>query len=200
MLTPEIIEERQYRLIHAMRFPLIVLVLYVHSTRPTGIPMRWSLDSENVFRVVTEVFSHYIGGLSLCFFFFFAGFLFYHNVGDGKFGKEWVFQKWQRRVGSLLAPYFIWNLLNIILVVLVFYLCAWIGIRMNGDLAGELSRGPLYWFLTGPIDYPLWFLRNLIVLSLLAPFFTILSYDFPVLRSHCCFCFMRSRSVVSIYS
>lgn len=185
MMTPENLEDRQSRLIQAMRFPLIVLVLYVHSARPTDIPMQWSLDGENVFRIVTEVFSHYIGGLSLCCFFFFSGFLFFHHVGDGNFGKEWVLQKWQRRVRSSGVPYLVWNMLYVVLIVLLSFFCSRIGISMSGDLTGAVSKGPLYWFITGPIDFPLWFLRNLIVLFLLAPVLYHPVMRFPWLSLAC---------------
>lgn len=162
---------RQTELIKAMRFPLIVLVLYVHSTRPMDIPMYWSLDGENVFRIFSEILSHYVGGLSLCCFFFFSGFLFYHKFEEEQYGQKWIGQKLQRRVKSLLIPHLLWNTLYILLIILISAVCGWTGIALSNDLIGEVYKGPLFWYVTGPVDFPLWYLRNLIVLSLLAPLF-----------------------------
>mgnify|MGYP006873020478 CR=1 FL=1 len=44
----DVLKDRQTKLIKMMRFPLIVMVLYVHATRPVGIPMEWSFcEDEN---------------------------------------------------------------------------------------------------------------------------------------------------------
>lgn len=164
-------EARQSEMIRAMRFPLIVLVLYAHSIRPEGLPMYWNTDGESIFRIVTELFSHYIGGLALCWFFFLSGFLFFYNLQDGQYGKEWVTRKWRRRLRSVLIPYVVWNLIMVLAVILVSTLFQWVGISYSQDPVVALRRGWVYWFITGPIDFPLWYLRDLVVLSLLAPLF-----------------------------
>lgn len=168
METTDKLEKRQSELIKAMRFPLIVLVLYVHSVRPEAVPMEWSLEGHNVFRIFTEIVSHYIGGLSLCWFFFFSGFLFYYNKKH-QFGWHWVKGKYKRRVKSILIPYIVWNLLNVAVILVVTSLFGWAGITVSRDPLDAVEKGPLYWFITGPIDFPLWYLRELIVLSILAP-------------------------------
>lgn len=170
METIDDLEKRQSELIKAMRFPLIVLVLYVHSIRPEAVPMEWSLDGQNIFRIFTEIVSHYIGGLSLCWFFFFSGYLFYYNK-KRRFGSSWVLGKYKRRVKSILVPYLVWNLLNVAVVMVVTSLFGWAGITISRDPLDAVEKGPLYWFITGPIDFPLWYLRELIVLSILAPIF-----------------------------
>lgn len=166
----EDLEARQSELIKAMRFPLIILVLYVHSVRPEAVPMEWSLEGHNVFRIFTEIISHYIGGLSLCWFFFFSGFLFYYNK-KRQFGWHWVKGKYKRRIKSILVPYLVWNLINVAIVLVVTSMFGWAGITVSKDPLDAVEKGPLYWLITGPIDYPLWYLRELIVLSILAPLF-----------------------------
>lgn len=164
----EAYETQQSELIKAMRFPLIVLVLYVHSVRPEAVPMEWSLDGQNIFRIFTEVVSHYLGGLSLCWFFFLSGFLFFYNK-KRQFGWHWVKGKYKRRVKSVLLPYLIWNLLNVAVILVVTSIFGWADITVSRDPLDAVEKGPLFWFITGPIDYPLWYLRELIVLSILAP-------------------------------
>ena len=170
MLTTDL-ETRQTELIKTMRFPLIVLVLYVHANRVVEVnPMRLSLDGYNLYHIFTEVVGHYLGGLSLCWFFFFSGYLFFHNK-KRQFGWHWISGKYKRRVRSVLVPYILWNLLNVAVVMVITAIFGWAGIAISNDPIVAVEKGPLFWFITGPIDYPLWYLRELIVLSILAPLF-----------------------------
>ena len=162
---------RQSELIKTMRFPLIVLVLYEHSVRSYSAPMTLSLDSANVFHFLTEMFSHFFCAIAVAWFFFFSGFLYFHNLQDGQFGQNWALQKLNRRVHSVLIPHIFWNLLNVIMVLLVTWLFNIVGIKINSDQMVGVEKGPLFWFITGPINFPLWYLRNLILMSLLAPAF-----------------------------
>ena len=163
---------RQSELIKTMRFPLIVLVLFEHSVRPFYASIQWSLDSVNIYHYVTEMLSHFLCAIAVCWFFFFSGFLFYRNLQEGQFGKKWILQKWNRRVHSIVIPFFFWNMLNVAVILLVTGLFHLLGISANSnDPLVTLHQGPLFWFFTGPIDYPLWYLRDLIVMSVLAPVF-----------------------------
>jgi len=162
---------RQSELIKTMRFPLIVLVLFEHSVRDYNAPMQWSLNGPNVFHFITEMISHFFCPIAVCWFFFFSGFLFYHNLEENQFGWKWSTQKWYRRVHSVLIPHLFWNLLTVVMVLLVTWLFHLLHINITSDQMDGVRRGPLYWFITGPIDYPLWYLRDLIVMSLLAPVF-----------------------------
>ena len=165
------LESRQSELIKTMRFPLIVLVLYEHSVRTYNAPIRLSMDSANVFHFFSEMISHFLCPIAVAWFFFFSGFLFYHNLEEGQFGKTWALQKWNRRVHSILIPHIIWNLLNVLIVLLVTWLFNLVGLTINSDQMEGVNRGPLFWFITGPIDYSLWYLRDLFIMSILAPAF-----------------------------
>lgn len=154
-----------------MRFPLIVLVLYEHSVRSYNAPISLSMDGANVYHFFTEMVSHFLCPIAVAWFFFFSGFLFYHNLQEGEFGKQWALQKWNRRMHSVLIPHVFWNLLNVVIVLLVTWLFHLINITINSDQMELVRKGPLYWFITGPIDFPLWYLKDLIIMSLLAPFF-----------------------------
>ena len=163
---------RQEELIKTMRFPLIILVLFEHSVRVYNAPMQWALDGANTFHFITEMISHFFCPISVCWFFFFSGYLFYHNLEEGQFGMQWALRKWNRRVHSIVIPHLFWNLLNVLLVLLVTSLFHLAGIvPTSNDPMAAVQQGPLFWFITGPIDYPLWYLRDLIVMSFLAPAF-----------------------------
>lgn len=167
----EHLKNRQSELIKTMRFPLIVLVLFEHSVRDYNAPMQWSLNGPNVFHFITEMISHFFCPIAVCWFFFFSGFLFYHNLEENQFGWKWSTQKWYRRVHSVLIPHLFWNLLTVVMVLLVTWLFHLLHINITSDQMDGVRRGPLYWFITGPVDYPLWYLRDLFVMSLLAPIF-----------------------------
>lgn len=164
-------DARQSELIKTMRFPLIILVLYEHSVRVYNAPMRLSLDSANVFHFFTELFSHFFCPIAVAWFFFFSGFLFYHNLQENQFGYRWAKQKLNRRIHSVLIPHLFWNLLNVVAILLVTWLFGLLGITINSDQMVGVTKGPVFWFINGPIDYPLWYLRDLFVMSLLAPAF-----------------------------
>lgn len=164
-------EARQSELIKTMRFPLIILVLYQHSVLTYSTPMTMSLDSANVFHFLTEMISHFFCAIAVAWFFFFSGYLYFYHLKEEQFGKEWIFGKWNRRIHSILIPYIFWNLLNVVMVYLVTGLFNRVGITINSDQMIGVMKGPRFWFITGPIDFPLWYLRDLIIMSLLAPAF-----------------------------
>ena len=157
-------------LITAVRFPLMVLVLFQHSVGGDSSMMRWSLDGTNVYHFITELISHHICSIAVPCFFFFSGYLFYNHLPGNTFNVAWVKRKWERRVRTLVFPYLLWNLLNVAAVVLMTLLFQKLGISVTSNQMPTVEKGPLFWFVKGPIDFPLWYLRDLIVLSMLAPF------------------------------
>ena len=169
MMTPEKLEDRQYRLIQAMRFPLIVLVVLAHSVGDDPSPMQWPADGEMVYHYVSEMLSHHLASIGVCSYFLFSGFLFFRNAPVEGTTLTWYKNKWARRGKSLLVPYLFWNALNVLAILLVVGGSDLLGRTINPEGADKLALGPLYWFVTGPADYPLWFLRDLMILSLLTP-------------------------------
>lgn len=134
----------QYDVISALRLPLIVLVTYAHSYG--GVAEGYSLigsgwDSYEVLKIVV---SQTLVKVAMPTFFVMSGYLFFANVE--KFNKEIYQQKLWRRIKTLLIPYIIWNLL----------------------MAAKLKMFSLSIFWT-PANMPLWFLRDLMIVSLLTP-------------------------------
>ena len=174
------LDDRQSALIRAMRFPLICLVVFAHSAGSFAPPtLRWSLEGENVFHFVAEMLSRHLCSIGTCWFFVFSGYLFFRYLQDGDFGLPWVLAKWKKRVRSLLVPYLVWNALAVLAVWFVGAVYSRIpSLPAQGD---TIPMNPLYWFFTGPADFPLWFMRDLMLLSLVAPAAHLLFRKYPLL-------------------
>lgn len=132
------------QILNQIRLPLIVLVTYAHSYG--GVAEGYSVlgsgwDSYEVLKIVV---SQTLVKVAMPTFFVMSGFLFFANVE--KFNKEIYWQKIGRRVKTLLIPYIIWNLL--------------MAVKLK---TFNLS---IFWM---PANMPLWFLRDLMIVSLLTP-------------------------------
>ena len=112
-------------------------------------------------------------------FFLISGYLFFKGLASWDWGA-WT-TKLKRRVHTLLIPYLLWNILAAVLI----YGYNWLRVRFgNGDpaaLAEMTDRwGPCAWRIFWdydqgmPLDYPLWFIRNLIFYTLATPLVFVL--------------------------
>lgn len=134
----------QYDVIRQLRFPMIVLVTYAHSYG--GIADSFNLLSSdwNTYEFLKLLVSQTLVKVTVPVFFIMSGYLFFANV------EPWnmqVFQlKIRRRIKTLLIPYLVWNLLMVLKLK-----------------AFSMS------FFWEPANMPLWFLRDLILVSLLTP-------------------------------
>lgn len=176
------------QVITALRFPLIVLVLFVHSNFK-GVSFAWdnalkasfSLPIGNI-TLSLGTFIDFISGslapLANPFFFFISGLLFFHCK---QFTRKVYINKIRHRLQSLLIPYILWNLLFLLIIAIGsslrpgwtaiidkplsnFTIKDYLLIFWDTSLIGQKGR------LATPIDIPLWFVRNLMVLSLVSPF------------------------------
>lgn len=166
------IDERQSTLIKAIRFPLIVMVLFIHSPGVFSSPtVEWSADGWNIYHFVAEMFSMHICAISTRWFFLLSGYLFFRYMKEGVFSFKWVTEKWKKRLNSLVIPFLIWNAIAVLAIVLKNSLFEALSLGKSAEEWELVKRGPLFWFFTGPADFPLWFLRDLIAVSVLAPIF-----------------------------
>ena len=63
-------DENQSQVIELLRFPLMVLVVYVHMLPFGYAPLSLEMNADNIYNVVTELISHYLGRLIVpCFSF-----------------------------------------------------------------------------------------------------------------------------------
>ncbi len=164
------LDSRQSTLITAMRFPLIVLVVVAHSVGYyENLHVRVSLDGWNVFHFVSEMISHHLGPMAVCWFFLLSGYLLFLNLPKDGFTMKWMSDKWKKRLRTLVLPYLMWNLLVVAIFIVKWHSFQRIGIPQSSEDIEAVRQGPWFWLVTGPIDFPLWYMRSLIVMTILAP-------------------------------
>lgn len=175
--------------IDLLRFPLAIMVIFIHMNPEVVnlIDANFSLGSvRGMFNVIGIIFSHTLSHIAVPTFFLISGFLFFVNF------KQWSWggykKKMKSRVRTLIVPYFVWILTCVLLIVIaklgatvfegkpiselyeylaekswhIFYNCNIWGTHQVNWLGYHLYE-------SGPLDYPLWFLRDLIVVTLFAP-------------------------------
>ena len=97
-------------------------------------------------------------------FFVISGFLFFLNDPADP-PTSWFGTKLGRRIHSLLIPYLIANCVALACYAAVSY---WFPSLLSGFL-GDRWKDPLFAFWTGPVNLSLWFIRELMRVSVLAP-------------------------------
>lgn len=183
----ELLQTYQSETINLLRFPMAVLVILIHTD---WYYASWQTDINlmsgeglcfllgYIFRVLAEI--------SVPTFFIFSGFLFFNNFRE--FTWNGYKKKLESRFNTLVIPYIMWNVLVYVFgiigkvwdvasngaswdVVTSFLIKN--NIRFLWDIIhwGDTNRLWMWWtvYSTGPIDSPLWFLRDLIVVTILSP-------------------------------
>lgn len=165
-----------------LRFPLAVVILLIHVFSTSGIIFQGkTLDFESFpfFLFVNRFIDGFLRGQSVPIYYFISGFVFFLG---GKMTKEIYINKFRNRVKSLLVPYLIWNTLAILLLIVTLYSSfnQYKGhvAEFTPSLEGFLSA---FWMYHGelegvyfadmffPINAPLWFVRNLMVVVAFTP-------------------------------
>ena len=148
-----------------LRFPLIFLIILLHCYSV----QRLEGNHETYFKVLYP-FSLWLGETGVPGFFFISGFLFFLS-------KKTYYQKLQARFHTLLVPYLLWNL-----ILLTLYFIGWAAgypQEINGRSITSYTITDyvrLFWdrgsYDNGnfvPLLCPLWYIRNLLILSILSP-------------------------------
>ena len=156
-----------------LRFPLIFLIILLHCYSVQRIEG----DHTTYFRALYP-FYNWLGETGVPGFFFISGYLFFLS-------KKSYSQKIITRVHTLIIPYLLWNSL-----LLILYLIAYV-VGFPQDINGRniaeyelIDYIRLFWdrgsFDNGnfvPLLCPLWYIRNLLIMSILSPlFYYIIKY------------------------
>lgn len=169
------------RSLDLMRFPLALVVLFVHCFEKYGISIGSAHFDSPAVMAVCDFVSAFLREQSVPIYFFIAGYVFFYG---GEFNSSIYAGKLRRRCRSLLIPYLVWNSLELINVVRSFVksfpdgpapdlspgaiLMAYIDVRY-----GPTAASGWYDFQPGsgifPVDTPLWFVETLMVVVLLSP-------------------------------
>lgn len=169
-----------------LRFPLMVAVVFVHMNPIVDMQnIDYSnFKSHDIFVIIASIGSHMIADLAVPCFFLFSGFLYFYRTSNWDFN---VYKnKTQKRARTLIVPYLLWNVLAVLIVLLIEFA------KFNGGMTKylqsiwetgvfkifwnyyewDLDKTNLLGSVTpkyGPINIPLWFLRDLIVIVLISP-------------------------------
>lgn len=162
-----------YQNFDRLRLPLMLLVVFIHARF-----MANGGDTASLYGVVSHFFTSVISQVAVPFFFFISGCLYFRNYSDFSINTYW--KKQYRRLKTLVVPFLLWNT--------VFWLL-FTGFKLvlpsftNGGIPAitGASLQDVFWVYWGnptggPIDFPLWFIRDLITVTFLSPllFFLLL--------------------------
>lgn len=175
-----------------LRFPLAIGVVLIHAY---GVSPLTSSVVENApslwvecCKLLRSLLSQWLPAVAVPAFFLISGRLFFRGVNH--FSRKVYFSKLHRRWFSLAVPYLLWNVIALIVPFLrlrwevltfdnafekfSFYFRQKGGWSVFWD-SHSIGRDTHNWFgfpvegLTAPVDVPLWFVRELMVLALLSP-------------------------------
>lgn len=161
----------EYKTIEWLRFFCAFAVVLLHAVGP---PLFNGVISykNGIYDIIRITFSEGICRVAVPVFFVISGNLFYVKLEN--WNKTIWIDKIKKRIRTLFVPYLIWNILALVFLLLSLYPRS----ILKGDAIPDLK----IWFYsiggicslwdTGdrfPINYPLWFIRNLMVLNLMSP-------------------------------
>lgn len=155
-------------IIKYLRFPLIVGIVAIHAYH-LDISFNPQLS---IFNHIQYFFSQMLGRISVPLFFFFSGYLFFYKKDT--FNKEIYLKQVKKRFWSLFIPYIFWISLYILFISLFDHNTFSAYYKDGFTLTTFLKS---YWNLISgsmPLLYPLWFLRDLMILCILTPLIYLL--------------------------
>lgn len=163
---------KNLKYITALRFPLAVLVVLIHSYNSA-----WRTTGHEALTGWGTFCSQTLPTFAVPLFFAISGYLFFAHMPE--FSLSAYTEKLRRRVHTLLVPYVAWNVVAFLLYAakdwaahaalqhpLSFNLL-WGDTQMSS--AGTNFLGWTVQAATAPVQEPLWFVRDLIILVLLSP-------------------------------
>lgn len=165
-----------------LRFPLAVVVLTIHTFSSEGLELRGqelTFADHSLFMEINRWIDAFLRGQSVPIYYFISGFVFFLGV---EMTKETYLRKFKNRVKSLVIPYVIWNVLALVLLVAITFNPLFS--RYTSGLGFTFSWRDLlscFWVCDMlpsegmfPVNAPLWFVRDLIVIVLCTPLLHVL--------------------------
>ena len=148
--------------INKLKFPLILGVVFIHNQLKNGI----SISGQFWYEAVINLFSYVLPCIAVPIFFIISGYLFF---SEGTFSKSLYLNKIRKRIWSLLIPYILWNTFGLLLFIVV-RLPALHNLFPNTSLEDITWPTILsgYWAREGdgfPFDFPLWYIRELMLMA-----------------------------------
>lgn len=167
-----------------LRFPLMVGIVFIHFNILNGVTVQgvvYGADIPVWHQFIINLCSDVIPRIAVPMFFFISGYLFFLKDSDNHKCKE----KLKRRFNTLFIPYILWNLIAIGILLLKtssildflfinsenishadYSLKNVLALFWNKDMFFSSQSVPAQLF---PLDVPLWYLRELMIVMLLSP-------------------------------
>lgn len=175
--------------INLLRFPMALMVVFIHMN-PSVVNLGDAdfpiLSGKGIFNITGIIFSHVLSGVAVPVFFLISGYLFFVNFR--KWSLAGYKSKLKSRTKTLILPYFLWNAVPFLLAVSLMVLVSILkGLPVDNTITFirdhswhifydtyEWGTERVNWLgyklrSTGPYDLPLWFLRDLIIITVLTP-------------------------------
>lgn len=173
-----------------LRFPLAVVVLMIHTFTTKGLQVRGEelqFTDYPLFMEVNYWIDGFLRGQSVPIYYFISGFVFFLGV---EMTKETYLRKFKNRVKSLVIPYFIWNAIAVLLMLGISFnplfshytaghnfhfswssllSCFWVYDGGLSDVVIDSDQSAMH-----PMNVPLWFVRDLIIVVLCTPILHVL--------------------------
>ena len=173
-----------YNTVDFLKFPLAVLVVILHSNITClnigGEIFPLDCNHFPIYRPISFLFSELIASLAVPTFFVISGYFFFNGLitSNGTLNSNIYIEKLKRRTKTLLLPYLLWNLIYLLIFFVGQSIFSDIMSDGNKRIADYELLDYLNVFWSGYHNYsicaPLWFVRNLMVMILLAPIFVFL--------------------------
>ncbi len=176
--TPEKLNGSLSETIAFLRFPLIVMIVVLHSTiAPSYLETAGEPGAFPVYDTLSKLLSGVFGNLGVPIFFVISGFLFFYKTD---FTRAAYGRKLKSRVRSLLVPYLIWNTAYFAVFVLLKSVPATSAMISSHPILEQLNPMGIVYNLWGlhdipavslsvPIVGPMWFIRDLMVTCVCSP-------------------------------
>ncbi len=162
------LSKRSSRLIDAIRFPLILMVIFAHSTLlESNTPVSGGFIWANVFHT-SELFFRSLGAIAVAGFALISGYFFFFKE---QFTYSYYRKAIFKRKNTLLYPYILWNTIAFLALWAKNFIAQRLGFSLGVNTA-ELNLLDSYsipMLFSNPIDAPLWYIRELIIITLASP-------------------------------
>ncbi len=180
---------RRLQAFDMLRFPLAIVVLLEHVWAVEGLRLQGeAIDLQRfpLFREVIYWIDAFLRNQSVPIYFFISGYVFFLSVD---WSRTTYFHKLRNRVKTLLVPYVVWNAFALGLLVGGQLFLHWSGRASGADFQFSFSALlSCFWDYTNgffpalqhslsggwlqpayPLDVPLWFLRDLMIVVVCTP-------------------------------
>lgn len=168
------ITKEKSEVIDMLRFPLIVGVVLLHSyITKVGLSSGGIVGGEGGVwsNFIQDLFSQVFARIAVPLFFLFSGLLLFQGK---KLTIDLISEKWKSRLFTLLLPFIVWNTADLMIqifgqtipVTSHFFTGKTFDVS---NLSPKTLWDAYFDFRSYPVNAPLWFLRDLIVLVIFSP-------------------------------